>query len=197
MVALLASACSPVGPDFQRPALPWLDGWQPEASATAAPPAATVQADLWWQVFNDPALDQVVAEAQRSNPSVAIAGARIMEARAQLGIAGSGLYPQLQQLSGQALRVGQDTSNGPSSSFAYGTTFDIAGKWTWGIPATSGSGCELAATSRSSTCGAGRGAGRQSRLHPDRRAAPAHRTRERGPAEAQPRDHRKAVRERQ
>ena len=25
----------------------------------------------WWQVFNDPALDQIVAEAQRSNPSVA------------------------------------------------------------------------------------------------------------------------------
>ena len=85
--------------------------------SSPTPPATAPQDDQWWRIFDDPALDQIVAEAQRSNPSVTIAGARIMEARAQLGIAGNGLYPQLQQLSGQALRVGQDTSDGPSSSF--------------------------------------------------------------------------------
>ena len=112
------------------------------SAPSPAAPATAQQDDLWWRIFNDPALDQVVAEAQRSNPSVAVAGARIMEARAQLGIAGSGLYPQLQQLSGQALRVGQDTSNGPSSSFGtYGAAFDIAwemdfwGKYRRGIEA--------------------------------------------------------------
>jgi NodT family efflux transporter outer membrane factor (OMF) lipoprotein len=149
LAALMASACTPVGPDFQRPVVPWLDQWQPEIplpAAAQAPPTAAAQADLWWQVFDDPALNQVVAEAQRSNPNVAIAGARIMEARAQLGIAGSGLYPQLQQLSGQALRVGQDTSDGPSSSFGtYGATFDIAwemdfwGKYRRGIEAADAS----------------------------------------------------------
>ena len=149
LTALLASGCTPVGPDFQRPAVPWLDHWQPDdplSAATRTPPAATAPADLWWQVFEDSVLNQIVAEAQRSNPSVAIAGARIMEARAQLGIAGSGLYPQLQQLSGQALRVGQDTSDGPSSSFAsYGAAFDIAwemdfwGKYRRGIEAADAS----------------------------------------------------------
>ena len=145
LAALLASACTPVGPDFQRPAVPWLDDWQPEAPVSGPSPTAPATAqqdDLWWRIFKDPALDQIVAEAQRLNPSVAVAGARIMEARAQLGIAGSGLYPQLQQLSGQALRVGQDTSNGPSSSFGtYGAAFDIAwemdfwGKYRRGIEA--------------------------------------------------------------
>ena len=130
LAALLAGGCKPVGPDFQRPDVPWLEGWRggsPESAAAQPPPAPPLQDDQWWRVFNDPALDQVVAEAQRANPTVRIAGARIMEARAQLGIAGSGLYPQLQQLSGQALWVGQDTSGEPSRSFgSYGAAFDIA-----------------------------------------------------------------------
>jgi outer membrane protein TolC len=85
------------------------------------------QLDEWWHVFNDPALDQIVTEAQRANPGARTAGIRIMEARAQLGIAGSALYPQLQQVSGSVLRVGQDKSNEPASAFtSYGAGFDIA-----------------------------------------------------------------------
>src|SRR6185436_20352314 len=61
----------------------------------------------WWRNFNDPVLDQLVAEAQRVNPSVRTAGIRIMEARAQLGIAGSGLYPQVQQATGEVLWAGE------------------------------------------------------------------------------------------
>ena len=112
---------------------------RPAAQPQAAPPQ---QYDEWWRVFDDPALDQVVAEAQRSNPSVAIAGARIMEARAQLGVAGSGLYPQLQQVSGHAFGVGQNASDAPDHSFgSYGAAFDIAwemdfwGKYRRGIEA--------------------------------------------------------------
>ena len=141
------SGCSEVGPDFQRPEVPWLDGWPGPAlgplAPTGAPPA---RSDEWWQVFNDPVLDQLVAEAQRSNPSVRVAAARILEARAQLGVAGSGLYPQLQQVSGQAFRVGEDADNLPASSFAsYGAALDIAwemdfwGKYRRGIEAADAS----------------------------------------------------------
>ena len=129
LAALLMSGCTAVGPDFERPDVPWVEDWRggsPELTAQLQP-APPARDDDWWKVFEDPALDLLVAEAQRSNPSVRIAGSRIMEARAQLGIAGSGLYPQLQQLSAEALRVGQDTSDGPSRSFSsYGAAFDIA-----------------------------------------------------------------------
>jgi multidrug efflux system outer membrane protein len=129
--ALLATGCAPVGPNFQRPDAPWLESWRVEqpgqAPAAQSQPAAPQRYDEWWRVFEDPALNQVVAAAQRVNPSVAIAGARIMEARAQLGVVGSGLYPQLQQVSGQAIRVGQSSSDEPDQSFAsYGAAFDIA-----------------------------------------------------------------------
>jgi outer membrane protein, multidrug efflux system len=143
------SGCTEVGPDFQRPEVPWLDGWPgpaPELGPVAPPGAPPARSDEWWQVFNDPVLDQLVAEAQRSNPSVRVAAARIMEARAQLGVAGSGLYPQLQQVSGQAFRVGQDADTSPASSFAsYGAALDIAwemdfwGKYRRGIEAADAS----------------------------------------------------------
>jgi outer membrane protein TolC len=42
----------------------------------------------------------LVELATQENPSLRIAGIRILEARAQLGIAESTLYPQVQQLSG-------------------------------------------------------------------------------------------------
>jgi NodT family efflux transporter outer membrane factor (OMF) lipoprotein len=146
LAALLATGCAPVGPNFQRPDAPWLEGWRvelPEPAPTAQPQAAPSERhDEWWRVFEDPALDQVVAAAQRANPSVAIAGARIMEARAQLGVAGSGLYPQLQQVSGHAFGVGQSVSDAPDQTFAsYGAAFDIAwemdfwGKYRRGIEA--------------------------------------------------------------
>src|SRR5678816_1080496 len=129
VAVLLASGCTAVGPDFERPTVPWLENWpvSPELAEALAPPAAEMSRDTWWLVFDDPALDEVVAEAQRSNPSVRVAGTRIMEARAQLGIAGSALYPQLQQLSAEAFRVGQDASGVSSQSFnSYGAAFDIA-----------------------------------------------------------------------
>ncbi len=72
-------------------------------------------------------LDQLVAEAQRLNPGVRTAGLRIMESRAQLGIAGSGLYPQLQQVSAEALRVGNRGSDGSGTGFwSGGVAFDLA-----------------------------------------------------------------------
>jgi NodT family efflux transporter outer membrane factor (OMF) lipoprotein len=127
---LVLGGCSAVGPDFRRPDVPWLSTWQAPAPMPAPPPGEPAPApppDDWWRVFDDPILEQVVVAAQQSNPGVRTAGLRILEARAQLGIAGSGLYPQLQQVSAQALHVGQDTKDTKSTSQAsYGAGLDVA-----------------------------------------------------------------------
>jgi hypothetical protein len=73
--------------------------------------------DDWWQNFGDPVLDDLVALAHRVNPDVRTAGMRIMEARAQLGIAGSLLYPQLQQVTAEALGTGEQKANGRAKAF--------------------------------------------------------------------------------
>ncbi len=96
---VLFSACATVGPDFKRPPAPsWLTDWKGGSLESLAEdprvPRGPITPDVWWRAFDDPVLDHLIAEAQRVNPNVLVAGLRIMEARAQLGIAGSALYPQ-------------------------------------------------------------------------------------------------------
>jgi NodT family efflux transporter outer membrane factor (OMF) lipoprotein len=120
--ALLFGGCT-VGPDFKQPEVPWLAGWSSGsldslmAEQRGLPKAQTEE---WWRNFNDPVLDRLVAEAQRVNPDVRTAGMRILEARAQLKIAGSLLYPQQQQVTGSVLRTGQVRSSGKNVALTFG-----------------------------------------------------------------------------
>jgi NodT family efflux transporter outer membrane factor (OMF) lipoprotein len=128
--ALALGACTTVGPDFVRPQVPWLRDWSGgewRALADAAPHRAPAPYDEWWRAFGDPALDHLVAEAQRVNPGVRTAGMRIMEARAQLGIAGSALFPQLQQVTAEALYMGNRDTDGSGREFwSARVGFDLA-----------------------------------------------------------------------
>ena len=96
----------------------WPTGRAARSSRWPPDPRAPRSGQLqeWWRSFNDPVLDQLVAEAQRVNPNVRTAGLRIMEARAQLGIAGSTLYPQVQQVTGELLGVGEQRAGAPDTS---------------------------------------------------------------------------------
>ncbi len=121
--ALLLGGCVKVGPDFKRPETPWLSGWSSgsldslTAEERGLPKAQTEQ---WWRNFHDPVLDRLVVEAQRVNPDVRTAGMRIMEARAQLMIAGSLLFPQQQQVTGNVLRTGEVRSSGKDVALTAG-----------------------------------------------------------------------------
>lgn len=143
---LLLAGCTAVGPDFARPAVPWLPDWKVESvtQLAAGQPESLAAVDAaWWRHFDDPVLDALVAEAQRANPNVRTAGLRILEARAQLGIAGSLLYPQQQQITGQAVRAGSEAiGGGPdtvltawSIGIAVGWEIDFWGKFRRGVEA--------------------------------------------------------------
>ncbi len=144
-VALLLAGCAAVGPDFREPRVSWLDGWSGGTLATLAaeaPDKRQAAVDEWWRHFDDPVLDQLVAEAQRANYSVRTAGMRILEARAQLGIATSLLYPQQQQITASVVRAGEKQSSGPdnvltaySAGFAIGWEIDFWGKFRRGVEA--------------------------------------------------------------
>ncbi len=76
----------------------------------------------WWKAFNDPVLDRLIEWAYRENLSLRIAGVRVLEARAQLGIAIGGLFPQTQQASGflQYNRISESAPlAGAFSKFTY------------------------------------------------------------------------------
>ena len=83
-----------VGPDFKRPNVEVPSHW------TKTDPRFVderAQAD-WWKSFNDPVLDALIDRAYHQNLSLQIAGLRVVEARAQLGISKGMLWPQVQEL---------------------------------------------------------------------------------------------------
>src|SRR5690242_21484423 len=74
-----------VGPDFSRPAAPVADKWL-EASNSSVDTRNQEYRD-WWTVFRDPALNRLIETAFNQNLTLVSAGTRVLEARAQLGVA--------------------------------------------------------------------------------------------------------------
>ena len=81
-----------MGSNYTRPQLPA----PPEFRFTPVAPDAESFADAsWWQVFDDPVLQNLVREAIGNNLDLRAAAARVEEARARAGIAASYLYPEV------------------------------------------------------------------------------------------------------
>lgn len=100
LVALagLAAGCTKVGPDYVRPDTKVSQDWLEAADKRVKTDPGEYR--NWWKAFKDPILDRLIDTAYRENLSLRIAGVRVLEARAQLGIATGQLYPQTQQATG-------------------------------------------------------------------------------------------------
>jgi NodT family efflux transporter outer membrane factor (OMF) lipoprotein len=102
LASLLAVAgCTQVGPDFQKPDADVNSEWDVYES-THINVAVPEQAQ-WWEVFNDPTLNELVEMAYAQNLTLEAAGLKVLETRAQLGIAVGSLYPQQQNIDGSAI----------------------------------------------------------------------------------------------
>jgi NodT family efflux transporter outer membrane factor (OMF) lipoprotein len=98
VAALSLAGCMMVGPDYVRPPAPTAARWMDSGDAAISHEHADYSA--WWTVFGDPTLTTLVETAYRQNPSLQAAGARVLEAEANRGIAIGTLYPQLQEAAG-------------------------------------------------------------------------------------------------
>lgn len=87
-IAGVLTACGnvPVAPSYERPAL------QLPAEAGGAV-ASPIDFPSWWKTFNDPVLDVLLQEAASHSQDLALASARIEEARATLNLNHANLYP--------------------------------------------------------------------------------------------------------
>jgi len=87
-----------IGPNYCEPPAPvaetWIDADDERIGGESAADAH------WWSVFDDPVLNELIESAYQQNLTLREAGFRILEARAQLGIAHGQLFPQLQTNSG-------------------------------------------------------------------------------------------------
>jgi NodT family efflux transporter outer membrane factor (OMF) lipoprotein len=129
LAALGLNGCVQLGPDFTPQKPGWLDQWNSPALQQASLQKTQPNTLQWWTIFNDPALDRLIAEADAHNPSLQIAGLRVLEARAALGIAQSGLYPQVQQATADSIYLDRNQSGGTfprdSSAWQYGAGFNL------------------------------------------------------------------------
>ncbi|WP_195763739.1 efflux transporter outer membrane subunit [Pseudoduganella rivuli] len=90
----------------------------PERWSRDAPPANAAALADWWAQFGDPRLTLLIAQAQRNSTSVAIAEARLKQARALRDLAGAGLATYV-SASVSAERV-REQNSAPRSSYHAG-----------------------------------------------------------------------------
>jgi multidrug efflux system outer membrane protein len=117
-LVILIGGCT-LGPDYLRPGI-----LTPSSHRGAAEPLrAESLADLpWWELFKDPVLQELTREALRNNYDLRTAAARVEEARAQIGIARSFLYPQI-NASGGGIAEQVSRLSDPPQSFGASRSF--------------------------------------------------------------------------
>jgi len=109
LLPLLAAAlvsCA-VGPDYERPNITAPAAFQYE------PQAAAATADTrWWRQFQDPVLDELIAEALQHNTNVQIAAANVEEAAAFLTQTRSQFFPAI----GYGANAGRERTPEPAAA---------------------------------------------------------------------------------
>jgi multidrug efflux system outer membrane protein len=96
LVSTLIGGCT-VGPNYHRPAVQTPTVYRDLREGPQAQEQAATFADLpWWQVFQDPQLQELIRTALKQNYDMQLATERINAERAQLSITRSQLFPQAQ-----------------------------------------------------------------------------------------------------
>jgi len=96
LIATLLAGCM-VGPNYHRPVVQAPTTFRDLSENPQAQAQAASYADLpWWQVFQDPQLQELIRTALKQNYDLQIATERINAGRAQVAITRSNLFPQVQ-----------------------------------------------------------------------------------------------------
>lgn len=89
---LIVAGCA-VGPAYQRPNAPVASVYKQASDWVTAAPADALERGPWWQLFNDPVLNDLAARVDVSNQNVAAAVAAYAQARAVAAEQRAGLFP--------------------------------------------------------------------------------------------------------
>ena len=112
--AVAISGCA-VGPDYKRPATDLPVAWKLEAPWRTGAPADAADKGDWWKAFGDAQLNDLETRAMADSPTLAIAAARLAQARATVTGTSAGLFPSLSLAShDQRFRI---SANRPLASY--------------------------------------------------------------------------------
>ncbi len=88
--ALMLAACA-TGSDYKRPDLVLPESWPVKQGDTTR--KISDASEKWWSIYADAFLDQFEDEALAHNADIQVAASRVLEVRAQMGIAEADRYP--------------------------------------------------------------------------------------------------------
>ena len=116
MAAAMAVAGCAVGPDYKRPTPDLPVAWKLEAPWRTGAPADAADKGDWWKAFGDPQLNDLEQRAMADSPTLAIAAARLAQARATVTGTSASLFPSLSLAShDQRFRI---SANRPLSNYS-------------------------------------------------------------------------------
>ncbi|HZZ26378.1 MAG TPA: efflux transporter outer membrane subunit [Pirellulales bacterium] len=112
-----------VGPNYKR--LPALvaDHWIDEGDQRVRSESDDLAS--WWTVFNDPLLNQLMINAYQQDLTLREAGFRVLEARAQLGIARGEFFPQIQTANGSYTRFARGLNYSSQWNFNFNLAWEL------------------------------------------------------------------------
>ncbi|HSH72755.1 MAG TPA: efflux transporter outer membrane subunit [Methylophilaceae bacterium] len=92
VVAALLPGCALMGPDYFRP-----KDTVPEkfAADEVSQNQAAAIPSTWWELYQDPILNELIAKARKNNTDIKLAVARVEESDAFLREVGAALFPQI------------------------------------------------------------------------------------------------------
>ncbi len=130
---LLLTGCK-VGPNYQRPQVAVPPSYRGPDSEQASLPTS-IGDEKWWNVFKDPALQELIRTALKQNYNVQIAATRVQQAASQLIITRSNQYPNV--TGGPAVQgVRQPSIPGIFGGYSYvADALTLSGSWNvdfWG-----------------------------------------------------------------
>jgi outer membrane protein, multidrug efflux system len=88
---LLLAGCM-LGPNYQRPAIDAPGAYRGDSEPLRAS-SGSLGDEKWWEVFEDPVLQQLIRTAIEQNYDLRIAASRVLQAQAQLGITRANQFP--------------------------------------------------------------------------------------------------------
>jgi NodT family efflux transporter outer membrane factor (OMF) lipoprotein len=120
LLFILTAGCT-VGPNYQRPAVATPEDFR---SATVPPSDPSLAETKWFDLFEDQALTELVKTAIDRNHDLRIAADRVLEARAQLGLQRSQLYPTVNGTA--AFQANKVSLEGPNRFIPPGVKLDTS-----------------------------------------------------------------------
>lgn len=93
-LAMALAACS-VGPDYRRPPAPTTAAYKEAADWKPATPKTAASGQLWWSIYDDPALDRLESQVNVSNQNLKAVEAAYRQAVAVVAEDRAGYFPSI------------------------------------------------------------------------------------------------------